>query len=64
MSGGAPVFLALVNPKSGGNVGNQLLERFRQILPPERVYNLSEGGPDRALFEHSDCGDKLRLIGN
>ena len=64
MSGSChPVFLALVNPKSGGNVGSQLLERFRHILPPERVFNLSEdGGPGPALLSNTNC-DNLRLIG-
>ena len=62
MSG--PVFVALVNPKSGGNVGASLLSRFKEILDEERVYNLSEdGGPKRALVEHCQT-ENLRIIGN
>ena len=61
MSG--PVFVALVNPKSGGNVGASLLSRFKEILDEERVYNLSEdGGPKRALVEHCQT-ENLRIIG-
>ena len=61
MSG--PVFVALVNPKSGGNVGNQLVARFKEILDDDRVYNLSEeGGPKRALHEHCQT-ENLRIIG-
>ena len=61
MSG--PVFVALVNPKSGGNVGASLLSRFKEILDEERVYNLSEdGGPLKALQEHLET-DNLRIIG-
>lgn len=61
-SGGGPVFVALVNPKSGGNMGNQLLQRFKEILDEERVYNLSEGGPEKALAEHRGT-ENLRIIG-
>ena len=62
MSG--PVFVALVNPKSGGNVGASLLSRFKEILDEERLYNLSEdGGPKRALVEHCQT-ENLRIIGN
>ena len=61
MSG--PVFLALVNPKSGGNMGTQLLNRFSEILNEDRIYNLSEeGGPKRALQEHRGT-ENLRIIG-
>lgn len=59
------VFIALVNPKSGGNIGNQLLQRFREIQkddPVVEVYNLSEeGGPRKALEDHRDTKN-LRII--
>jgi len=58
---GPVVFLALVNPKSGGNVGTQLLERFKEILDENKVYNLSDGGPRQALEEHGQK-ENLRLI--
>ena len=54
--------MALVNPKSGGNVGSQLLERFKEILDDDKIYNLSEGGPRKALEDHGHLGN-LRLIG-
>jgi len=58
---GPVVFLALVNPKSGGNVGSQLLERFKEILDEDKIYNLSKGGPRKALEDHGHLGN-LRLI--
>jgi len=58
---GPVVFLALVNPKSGGNVGTQLLERFKEILDENKIYNLSEGGPRKALEDHGHK-ENLRLI--
>jgi len=60
MSG--PVFVALVNPKSGGNVGCQLLDRFREILGDERVYDLKEGGGPRQALEDHQAVDNLRII--
>jgi len=57
----AVVFLALVNPKSGGNVGSHLLERFKEILDEDRIYDLSNGGPKKALEDHGHK-DNLRLI--
>lgn len=62
MSG--PVFVAMVNPKSGGNVGTQLLARFKEILDDDRVYNLGEEdqGPVKGLEDHRDT-DNLRIIG-
>ncbi len=56
------VFLALVNPKSGGQMGSNLLERFREILDEERVHDLSDGGPEKALRAHAGR-DNLRIIG-
>ena len=57
------MFIALVNPKSGGNVGNQLLARFKEVLHESRVYNLVEDkGPSRALEEHRRT-ENLRIIG-
>ena len=54
--------MALVNPKSGGNVGSQLLERFKEILDEDKIYNLSNGGPKKALEDHGHK-ENLRLIG-
>jgi len=57
----AVVLVALVNPKSGGNVGSQLLERFKEILDEDKIYNLSNGGPKKALEDHGHK-ENLRLI--
>lgn len=56
------MFVALVNPKSGGNVGSQLLERFKEIIDEDRVYNLAEVSPQKALEEHGER-ENLRIIG-
>ena len=59
------VFIALINPKSGGNVGPKLLQSFKEILPENRVYDLSDPehpGPFKALEDHKDV-EHLRIIG-
>ena len=61
MSG--PVFVAVVNPKSGGNVGSNLIDRFKEILGEERVYDLMDHGPKKALEDHREV-ENLRIIGN
>ena len=55
-------FVALVNKRAGGNVGSSLLAKFKDELDEGRVYDLSDGGPLRALQEHSQT-DNLRIIG-
>jgi len=57
-------FIALVNPRSGGNMGAQLLNRFKEILGESRVYNLNDEqnpGPKKALEKHIYEED-LRII--
>ena len=54
--------MALVNKRAGGNVGSSLLAKFKDELDEGRVYDLSDGGPLRALQEHSQT-DNLRIIG-
>lgn len=56
------VFLALVNPKSGGQMGSNLLARFKEILDEERVHDLTDGGPEKALRAHLGR-ENLRIIG-
>ena len=58
-------FIALVNPRSGGNMGAKLLNRFKEILGESRVYNLNDEqnpGPKKALENHKHEED-LRIIG-
>ena len=62
-AGQAAVTVALVNPKSGGNMGSALLESFGEILPPGRVFNLVEdGGPERAIKQYRNVAN-LRIVG-
>ena len=63
-------FVVLINPKSGGNVGSELLSKFHGILDGTKIYNLQEGGPKKALEDHcmnnqdleSDRDGSFRMI--
>ena len=41
---GSPL-VVFVNSKSGGGHGNKFLRRFKQILNPGQVFDLSHDGP-------------------
>lgn len=40
-----PIVIAFINGKSGGQQGENVKKQLKQYLPPEQVYDLSEGGP-------------------
>lgn len=37
--------IVFINPKSGGNQGTKLLQKFQWHLNPRQVFDLTQGGP-------------------
>jgi hypothetical protein len=40
-----PRIIAFINGKSGGQQGEDVKKMLKKHLPPEQVFDLSEGGP-------------------
>eukprot|EP01104_Vermistella_antarctica_P000063 TRINITY_DN1006_c1_g1_i1.p1 TRINITY_DN1006_c1_g1~~TRINITY_DN1006_c1_g1_i1.p1 ORF type:complete len:468 (-),score=71.03 TRINITY_DN1006_c1_g1_i1:27-1238(-) len=53
--------ILFINGKSGGNQGIKLLSKFKELLPPEHVFDLGDGGPDAGLEEFRHINN-LRIL--
>uniref|UniRef100_A0A8D8M3J0 Diacylglycerol kinase n=1 Tax=Cacopsylla melanoneura TaxID=428564 RepID=A0A8D8M3J0_9HEMI len=41
--------IVFINPKSGGNQGAKLLQKFQWLLNPRQVFDLTQGGPKMGI---------------
>lgn len=48
------LIIAFVNPKSGGQKGRIVLERLKNYLHKDNVFDLTKGGPKPGLEKHKD----------
>ncbi|XP_066266037.1 diacylglycerol kinase zeta-like isoform X3 [Branchiostoma lanceolatum] len=53
--------LVFVNPKSGGNQGAKIMQKFIWYLNPRQVFDLSQGGPREALEMYRKVAN-LRIL--
>jgi diacylglycerol kinase family enzyme len=59
-----PNWIALINPKSGGQTGQGVLKQFRELrlLPEDQIFSLIPDGPDPALQKWLEKPDQYKFI--
>jgi diacylglycerol kinase (ATP) len=53
--------IAFVNPKSGGQKGQEVYEELHKYLPNENVFDINNGGSKQGLERHKHTRN-LRII--
>ncbi|KAL3278740.1 hypothetical protein HHI36_016269 [Cryptolaemus montrouzieri] len=53
--------IVFINPKSGGNQGLRLLQKFQWLLNPRQIFDLTKGGPKRGLLMYQKVHN-LRVL--
>lgn len=63
---GSRPIIVFINPKSGGNQGAKLMQKFQWLLNPRQVFDLTQGGPKAGYYSSLvvafDCAFLIALV--